>query len=35
MDLYAVRLRARRTFQPVYAHGRRVWLQVTRIRENT
>ena len=35
MDLYAAQLRARRTFHHVYAHGRRVWLQVTRIQENT
>jgi len=34
MDLYAAQLRARRTFHHVYAHGRRVWLQVTRIQEN-
>jgi hypothetical protein len=26
VDLYAVRLRARRTFHPIYAHGRRGWL---------
>jgi len=35
VDLYAARLRARRTFHPIYTHGRRVWLQITRMQQNT
>jgi hypothetical protein len=35
VDLYAARLRARRAFHHVYAHGRGVWLRVMHIEEDT